>query len=99
MTDTPKGQHGGYREGAGRKPAPPEYLDVDQAYDDPLAFLEAVMNDKGAEAKHRIDAAKTLASYKHAKPGEKGKKELKDEDAKKIASKFAGRRSGLRAVQ
>lgn len=54
--------------------------------DDPLVFLHQVMNDPRADPKLRVDAAKTLASYKHAKPGEKGKKEQAAEAAKTAAN-------------
>ena len=54
-------------------------------YDDPAAFLKAVMNDSGSDAKLRVDAAKALLRER----GEVGKKEQKQEAAKKVASKFA----------
>lgn len=63
---------------------------------DPLKFLAQVMNDCEADPKLRIDAAKALASYTVMKPGEKGKKEMKEEEAKIIASKFKPQR--LKAV-
>lgn len=64
-------------------------------YSDPKDFLTAVMNDGGEDAKLRVDAAKALMPYIHAKPGEKGKKTERQERAEKVASKF----SGLRAVK
>lgn len=54
--------------------------------DDPLVFLKGVMNDLRADPKLRVDAAKSLASYIHAKPGEKGKKEQAEEHAKTAAT-------------
>lgn len=43
------------------------------------------MNDSGSDAKLRVDAAKALLRER----AEAGKKELKQEAAKKVASKFA----------
>lgn len=74
----------------------PASLDaISRAYDDPKDFLLAVMNYAGEDMKLRVDAAKVLMPYEHAKPGEKGKKEERNDRAKKVASKF----SGLRAVK
>lgn len=56
---------------------------------DPLDYLKRVMNDPMEDPKLRLDAAKTLASYMHAKPGEKGKKEQRQEKAETVASRFA----------
>lgn len=42
---------------------------------DPMLFLEKVMNDKNWPPKLRVDAAKTLMPYVHARIGEAGKKE------------------------
>lgn len=64
---------GGVRPGAGRKPKPPQKLSVG-AHDDPEAFLRAAMNDGSLDARLRIDAAKGLMPYTHAKLGEGGKK-------------------------
>lgn len=66
------------------KPSPPAVTDDG----DPLDYLRRVMNDPAEDPKLRIDAAKTLASYLHAKPGEKGKKEQRQEAAERVASKF-----------
>ena len=38
-------------------------LDVGGGYVDPKSFLLAVMNDPGAAAEHRIEAAKALLPY------------------------------------
>lgn len=73
------GRSGGARPGAGRPrktmvlPAPatanqqaaPEITDGT-----PAAYLLSVVNDAGAETKHRIDAAKALLPYLHARVGE-----------------------------
>ena len=42
---------------------------------DPMLFLENVMNDERWAPKLRVDAAKTLMPYVHARIGETGKKE------------------------
>lgn len=68
---------------------------LSRMYSDPKDFLKAVMNDGGEDVKLRVDAAKALMPYVHAKPGEKGKKAERQERAEKVASKF----SGLRAVK
>lgn len=68
---------------------------LSKMYADPADFLKAVMNDVSEDVKLRVDAAKVLMPYTHAKPGEKGKKEERNDRAKKVASKF----SGLRAVK
>jgi phage terminase small subunit len=39
--------------------------------------------------KLRIDVAKALMPFKHKKLGEGGKKEQKNEEAKKVAGRFA----------
>lgn len=62
---------------------------------DPLEFMRGMMNDFEAEPKLRLEAAKALAAFTIAKPGEKGKKEAQEDKAKAVAKKF----TGLRAVQ
>jgi len=84
-----KGQSGGARPGAGRKPKEPTILQLSAIYDDPEKFLRAVMNDSGTDAKLRVDAAKALMPYIHAKKGEVGKKEQSNEAAKRVAGRFA----------
>jgi phage terminase small subunit len=59
----------------------------DEVLTDPLKYMEGVMNDSSEDPKLRLDAAKTLASYIHAKPGEKGKKEQQEDNAKAVAGK------------
>lgn len=63
--------------------------------DDPLDFLHGVMNDLRADPKLRVDAAKALASYKHAKPGEMGKKEQRQDKAEKTSGGRFGLRKGI----
>ncbi|WP_047711377.1 terminase small subunit [Pseudomonas lactis] len=73
---------------------------IPKASDDPLSFMRQMMNDLGAEPKLRLDAAKALAGFTIAKPGEKGKKEQVQEAADKVATgRFGLRGAGkLRAV-
>ena len=56
--------------------------------DDPLEFMRQVMNDLEADPKLRLDAAKSLAAFTVAKPGEKGKKEERADAAKSAGKKF-----------
>src|SRR5690606_19547375 len=63
--------------------------------DDPLEFFKGVMNDLDADPKLRRDAAKALASFTLAKPGEKGKKEQVQDAAQQVASG----RFGLRKLR
>ena len=70
-----KGRSGGARPGAGRPPKEPTILQLASQYEDPRAFLRAVMNDAATDVKIRVDAAKALMPYEHQKPGETGKKE------------------------
>ena len=53
---------------------------------DPKAFLTIAMNDQGLDAKSRIDAAKALLPFTHPKMGEGGKKEQKNDAAKKAGT-------------
>ena len=55
----------------------------------PLRFIANVMNDIKEDPKLRLDAAKALAAFTVAKPGEKGKKEMNQAAAERVASKFA----------
>lgn len=56
--------------------------------DDPLEFMRQVMNDLEADPKLRLDAAKSLAAFTVAKPGDKGKKEERADAAKSAGKKF-----------
>lgn len=56
--------------------------DLAQRFDDPADFLRSVMNNEREEMRLRMDAAKTLMPYTHAKLGEVGKKEQMREAAK-----------------
>ncbi len=53
---------------------------------DPLEFMRQMMNDLAADPKLRLDAAKALAAFTVAKPGEQGKKEQKADAAKKAGA-------------
>lgn len=58
--------------------------------EDPKAFLTAVMNHPGIDGKLRIEAAKTLLPFTHAKLAEQGKKAERANAAKEAgAGKFA----------
>lgn len=48
---------------------------------DPKAFLMAVMNHKFTDLKYRIDAAKALMPYEHARQDSLGKKEERQQFA------------------
>ena len=66
--------------------------DDDYAKDDPLQFLIDVMN-KSDDMFMRVNAAKAALPYVHGKVADKGKKQTREEEAKKGAStgKYATR--------
>lgn len=74
---------------------PPEYVstgfDLGKVllHTDALNFLIACMNDQELDKKYRIDCAKKIVDFQHVKPGEGGKKDQKQDAAKKAANKFA----------
>jgi phage terminase small subunit len=75
--------------GVSRSPADFD-IDAMTSFTDPKAFLIAAMNDGRTEPKLRVDAAKALMPFVHAKVGEAGKKDAKADAAKKAgAGKFA----------
>lgn len=93
-----KGKSGGARPGAGRKAAPPVLIPavnavkVQDVADEPesIRFLRQVVQDVSLDAKIRLDAAKALAPFEAVKKGEIGKKEDRQQAAKKAgAGKFA----------
>lgn len=100
----PRANSGGARPGAGRKPAPIVKLGVDGLmekallHSDPLKFLVAVMNDAEADGKLRVDAAKALMPFIHAKKGDGGKKEQTVDRARDVVSKFGARPAPLKVV-
>lgn len=55
----------------------------------PLDYLLSVMRSDLEEPARRMQAASLAAPYCHAKKGEGGKKEEKNEAAKRVASRFA----------
>lgn len=63
--------------------------------DDPIAFMMAIWQNEEEDPKLRLEAAKAHASFTVAKPGEKGKKEQKQEAAEAVNTG----RFGLRAVK
>lgn len=65
--------------------SPPTPPSVAVAYDDPLKFLMAVMNNTGEDIDVRKDAAKAMLPYIHPKKGETGKKDAKNAAAKVAA--------------
>lgn len=71
------------------KPAPKFDAAMALTYSDPIAFLKAAMNDPAASPSLRVEAAKALLPFMHAKKGEGGKKEASAEAAAKAANKFA----------
>ena len=86
-----KGRSGGARSGAGRKPQ--EGVCIDSASlltSNPTQFLVALMNDSTADIKLRADAAKALLNAELRSVEAKGKKEERNEAAKRVSSgKFA----------
>ena len=71
---------GGARPGAGRKPKPPVLFEI-AAQDDPMQFLLAAMNRPDLELSLRVDAAKALMPYMHARFDPAGKKATRHESA------------------
>lgn len=72
-------------------PAPAPTFDISAAllHTDPKAFLTAAMNDGALDPKLRIDAAKALMPFTHNKLGEGGKKDQRQDAARKAgAGKF-----------
>lgn len=69
--------------------------------EDSLEFLEAVVANPRIPLGRRMEAAKTLLPFQHAKIGEKGKKATKADGALAAAAegnKFGARAAPLRAV-
>jgi phage terminase small subunit len=54
--------------------------------DDPLQFLIEVMDNCGNDMFLRFNAAKAALPYIHGKVAEKGKKQTKEEEAKKASN-------------
>jgi phage terminase small subunit len=92
---------GGARPGAGRPkakavitkvetktPDPKEFLQKVMGQEDPKEFLIDTMENDEIDLRMRMEAAKALMPFMHVKLGEGGKKDKKDEDAKKAGNKF-----------
>lgn len=92
---------GGSRPGSGRKKlvvtVEPRPSNVQATHEDPvgdvvpsdktpLDYMLSVMNDPGAEERLRAQMAVAAAPYMHPKMGEGGKKDVKQDAAKKAAS-------------
>ena len=84
MNNQPK-RRGGVRPGAGRPKSGPVLLPDLPATNDPLAFLLALVNEPTADMRLRLNAAVTLMPYVHVKAGETGKKDAKQDAAKKAS--------------
>lgn len=82
--------------------APEEVVDIGlPKTEDSMQFLEAVVANPNIPLGRRLEAAKTLLPFQHAKIGEKGKKETKADGAKQAAAGgdvYATRRPPLKAV-
>ncbi|WP_145155542.1 terminase small subunit [Pseudomonas oryzihabitans] len=74
--------------------------DTEESGNDPIAFLERMMANELEDPKLRIDAAKALLPYKHAKKGELGKKEQAQVKAAEVAQgRFGSRKPPLSVVR
>jgi phage terminase small subunit len=80
-----KGKSGGARTGAGRKAKPPADIGVGDAKE----FLERIVRGEIIANAQQLDAAKALLPYQHKKLGEAGKKELRKDEAGKVAGRFS----------
>lgn len=70
--------------------APAFSISAAMLHSDPKHFLMAAMNDGELDDKLRIDAAKALMPFVHGKIGEGGKKDQRQDAAKRVAGgKFA----------
>lgn len=86
---------------AKEEPGPLSLSELAGSFNDPKKFLLAMVNDIAEDPKLRLDAAKTLMPYFHARKGELGKKEQQQQDAQATqSSRFGQRQSGhLKAVK
>ncbi|MYM25770.1 terminase small subunit [Duganella sp. FT135W] len=71
------------------KPVPTFDVNTAIMFSDPKQFLLAAMNDPAASGPLRVDAAKALMPFMHQKVGDVGKKEQKQDAAKKVAGRFS----------
>ncbi len=65
---------------------------------DPKKVLVAIMNDLNEDPKLRLEAAKALMPFTHGRIAPQGKKEAKDEGAKKAAGRFTPQPPPLKMV-
>lgn len=56
-------------------------------YDSPLEFMDHCMNNPKLPAGLRFEAAKQMLAYRHARIGEKGKKDSDKDEAGKVSGK------------
>ena len=92
MTNQTK-THGGARPGAGRPPGESAKLIGIAATNDPLVFLQQVMNDGDSETRIRVAAAVALLPYMHAKRAEGVKDQRQDAAKKAGAGRFGASKS------
>lgn len=89
-----KGRSGGARPGAGRKPVPATVVPDEVAAVkpgeplDPRPTLEQVALGRLEVSPQQFKALVALLPYVHTKKGEGGKKEQKQAQAEKVASRF-----------
>ena len=69
------------------QPEPPVNADpfAGETTEDPVVFLERAMNNSKLDVKTRVEAAKALLPFKHAKLGEIGKKDQQKKNAQDAA--------------
>ncbi len=89
-----KGRSGGARPGAGRKPKPrPQPVPLVEPMPgeprDMLELLQRVALGLVDASPIQVRAAIAAVQYTHAKKGEGGKKEARQDQAERVASKFA----------
>jgi phage terminase small subunit len=84
----PRKNAGGARPGAGRKKKPVAPTVVIEGRN-MLELLQDVALGRTEASAIQVRAAIAAVQYTHAKMGEGGKKEQKDAEAKKVASRFA----------
>lgn len=84
------GRSGGARSGAGRKPKEkPDNKPIVQEPTDMLTMLQNVALGMTEATPLQVRAAIAAVQYTHQKLGEGGKKEQRNEEAKKVSSRFA----------
>lgn len=81
----------------GEKPA--EKLPAGDPSETPLQFLLKVMRDPDASVSARLQAAIQAAPYMHAKVAPQGKKDGKNEEAKKVAGRYVPAAPPLKAIK